>query len=58
MGENEGGTIWGAAPYPAKNLRFLDFPYFMNQILIRHREAKEGSLRDFVPQAGAGGSSP
>ena len=27
MGENAGGTIWGAAPYPAKNLRFLDFPH-------------------------------
>ena len=27
MGENEGETIWGAAPYPAKNLRFLDFPH-------------------------------
>ena len=52
------GNGWGAAPNPTKNLRFLDFPYFMNQILIRHREAKEGSLRDFVPQAGAGGSSP
>ena len=61
--EREKGNVWGFAPHPTRNLRFLDFPVRFAAVLIVYAppsqsDSESGKSKNFRFLAGVWGQRP